>query len=77
MTVPKTEESLIELGGRTIQVGIREPTLAALGATIPLGRAGRPHEAAGGVAFLCSSWSDYVSGQVLNIAGGLSAGMSG
>jgi 3-oxoacyl-[acyl-carrier protein] reductase len=77
MTVPKTEESLIELGGRTIRVGIPEPTLAALGGAIPLGRAGTPREAAGGVAFLCSAWSDYVSGQVLNVAGGLPAGMSG
>jgi 3-oxoacyl-[acyl-carrier protein] reductase len=76
MTVRKTEESVVDLGGRAIHVGIPEPTLAALGATIPLGRAGRPHEAAGGVAFLCSPWSDYVSGQVLNIAGGLLAGMS-
>jgi 3-oxoacyl-[acyl-carrier protein] reductase len=77
MTVPKTEDSLIDLDGRSIKVGIPEPTLAALASTIPLGRAGRPHEAAGGVAFLCSPWSDYVSGQVLNIARGLPAGMSG
>ena len=37
---------------------------------IPLGRPGTPEEAAGGVFFLCSPWSNYVHGQVLNITGG-------
>ena len=31
---------------------------------IPLGRPGTPEEAAGGVFFLCSPWSNYVHGQV-------------
>ncbi len=31
---------------------------------------------AGGVFFLCSPWSNYVHGQVLNVTGGLFAGMS-
>jgi 3-oxoacyl-[acyl-carrier protein] reductase len=76
MTVAKTDESLIDLGGRSIKVGIPQPMLTALEATVPIGRAGTPQEAAGGIAFLCSPWSDYVSGQVLNVAGGLPAGMS-
>ena len=37
---------------------------------IPLGRPGTPEEAAGGVFFLCSPWSNYVHGQVLNVTGG-------
>jgi 3-oxoacyl-[acyl-carrier protein] reductase len=43
---------------------------------IPLGRPGTPQEAAGGVFFLCSPWSNYVSGQVLNITGGQFTGMT-
>ena len=43
---------------------------------IPLGRAATPDEAARGIAFLCSPWSDYVTGQVLNVSGGVSIGMS-
>ena len=31
---------------------------------IPLGRPGTPEEAAGGVFFLCSPWSNYVHGQI-------------
>jgi 3-oxoacyl-[acyl-carrier protein] reductase len=38
---------------------------------IPLGRAGTPQEAAGAVLFFASPLSDYVSGQVLEVAGGL------
>ena len=43
---------------------------------IPLGRPGTPEEAAGGVFFLCSPWSNYVHGQVLNITGGQFGGMT-
>ena len=38
---------------------------------IPLGRAGTPQEAAGPVLFLASPLSDYVTGAVLLVTGGL------
>jgi len=38
---------------------------------IPMGRGGTPEEAAGAVLFFCSPLSDYVSGQVLEVTGGL------
>jgi NAD(P)-dependent dehydrogenase (short-subunit alcohol dehydrogenase family) len=37
---------------------------------IPLGRAGSPEDMAAAVAFLCSSDSDYITGQTLNVDGG-------
>jgi acetoin reductase-like protein len=37
---------------------------------IPLGRAGSPEDIAAAVAFLCSSDSDYITGQTLNVDGG-------
>jgi len=43
---------------------------------IPLGRPGTPEEAAGGIFFLCSPWSNYVHGQVLNVTGGQFVGMT-
>jgi 3-oxoacyl-[acyl-carrier protein] reductase len=38
---------------------------------IPLGRAGTPAEAAGGIMMFCLPESDYVSGQLLEVTGGL------
>jgi 3-oxoacyl-[acyl-carrier protein] reductase len=40
-------------------------------AQIPLGRPGRPEDVAGAVAFLCSADADYMTGQVLELHGGL------
>jgi len=37
---------------------------------IPLKRVGSPEDIAGAVAFLCSSDSDYITGQTLNVDGG-------
>jgi 3-oxoacyl-[acyl-carrier protein] reductase len=38
---------------------------------IPLNRMGSPEEVAGCIRFLCSPWSNYVTGQVLSVNGGL------
>ena len=39
--------------------------------TIPAGRFGKPEEVAALVSFLCSDEAAYITGQVINIAGGL------
>jgi len=77
MTAAKTSETVVDVGGRNVQVGIPQPMREVIESLIPVGRPGSPREAAGGIAFLCSPWSDYVSGQVLNVTGGLAAGMAG
>jgi NAD(P)-dependent dehydrogenase (short-subunit alcohol dehydrogenase family) len=38
---------------------------------IPARRAGQPEDIAGAIAFLVSPDADYITGQVLNISGGL------
>lgn len=38
--------------------------------SIPLGRAARPEEIAGPVVFLCSTWANHITGEVLNVNGG-------
>jgi meso-butanediol dehydrogenase/(S,S)-butanediol dehydrogenase/diacetyl reductase len=43
-------------------------------AGIPLGRPEQPEDVAGLVAFLASSDSDYLTGQAINIDGGLVMG---
>ena len=39
--------------------------------SIPAGRAGTPEEVAGAVAFLCSDEASYITGQTLNVNGGI------
>ncbi len=76
LTAAKTDDNVAEIAGERIQLGIPEPLRAMVTMLIPLGRAGTPREAAGGVFFLCSPWSDYVTGQVLNVTGGHFSGMT-
>jgi 3-oxoacyl-[acyl-carrier protein] reductase len=77
LTAAKGDEgTLAAIGGEEVQMGIPEQLRQMAAATIPLGRPGTPQEAAGGVFFLCSPWSDYVHGQVLNITGGIPGGMA-
>lgn len=44
---------------------------AELKKTIPAGRFGKPEEVAALVSFLCSDEASYITGQVINIAGGI------
>lgn len=54
-----------------IALGIPQANREIAFKMIPMGRGGTPEEAAGAVLFFCSSLSDYVSGQVLEVTGGL------
>ncbi|MGO9884535.1 MAG: SDR family NAD(P)-dependent oxidoreductase [Solirubrobacteraceae bacterium] len=76
LTASKDESNTMEIGGETVQLGIPDQLRGMAPLMIPLGRPGTPREAAGGVFFLCSPWSDYVHGQVLNITGGQFGGMT-
>ena len=76
LTAAKENSETIEAAGREIQLGIPEQLRQMATMLIPLGRPGTPEEAAGGVFFLCSPWSNYVHGQVLNVTGGQFTGMT-
>jgi 3-oxoacyl-[acyl-carrier protein] reductase len=76
LTASKDESNVIEIDGETIQLGIPDQLRGMAPMLIPLGRPGAPTEAAGGVFFLCTPWSNYVHGQVLNITGGQFGGMT-
>jgi 3-oxoacyl-[acyl-carrier protein] reductase len=75
LTMAKEEAGTIERDGETIQLGIPAQMRQMAAMMIPLGRPATPEEAAGGVFFLCSPWSNYVHGQVLNVTGGVFSGM--
>jgi 3-oxoacyl-[acyl-carrier protein] reductase len=76
LTASKDSENVMEIGGEKVQLGIPDQLRGMASMLIPLGRPGSPHEAAGGVFFLCSPWSNYVHGQVLNVTGGQFTGMT-
>ena len=76
LTASKDESNMMEIGGEKVQLGIPDQMRGMAAMLIPLGRPGTPEEAAGGVFFLCSPWSNYVHGQVLNITGGQFTGMT-
>jgi 3-oxoacyl-[acyl-carrier protein] reductase len=75
LTAAKAGDNVMEIGGETVQLGIPEQLRGMAQVLIPLGRPGTPEEAAGAVFFLCSPWSNYVHGQVLNVTGGQFTGM--
>ena len=71
LTQPLTAgDASVDIGGRTIAVGVQPDRLKAAESTIPLGRGGTPEEAAGAVYMFCIPESNYVSGQVLVCGGG-------
>jgi 3-oxoacyl-[acyl-carrier protein] reductase len=50
---------------------LTEDQLGAIRGHVPLGRMGTPEEVAQAVLFLCSGMSEYITGQVIRVNGGL------
>ena len=71
LTQAKEKGETIHRGEAEIAIGIPAERLDRTTPMIPLGRAGTPEEGAGAILFFASPLSDYVSGQVLEVAGGL------
>jgi 3-oxoacyl-[acyl-carrier protein] reductase len=67
---------LFTLGDVEIPLGIPGRNRERASTVIPLGRGARPEEAAGAIFFLCSPWSNFVTGQVLTVNGGQMTGMT-
>lgn len=51
--------------------GLSEDLVAQMLANIPLSRLGEPQDVANVVAFLCSDLANYITGQVINVDGGM------
>jgi 3-oxoacyl-[acyl-carrier protein] reductase len=75
LTASKDESNTMQIDGQEVQLGIPDQLRQMGTMLIPLGRAGTPEEAAGGVFFLCSPWSNFVHGQTLLVTGGQFTGM--
>ena len=61
----------IERGGEKVKLGIPEAQRQMMKMIIPLGRAGTVEEAANEIFFLASPLSNYISGQVIEMTGGM------
>jgi len=71
LTQAKESGERITRESADIALGIPQAHREVAFRMIPMGRAGTPEEAAGAVLFFSSALSDYVSGQVLEVTGGL------
>ncbi len=71
LTAPKEDGEKISLQQTEITLGIPARMREAAVHSIPMGRPGTPQEAAGVIFFLASPLSNYVSGQVIEVTGGL------
>jgi 3-oxoacyl-[acyl-carrier protein] reductase len=59
----------VNIEGREIRVGLNPELLKSHAQRNPLGRGGTPEEAAGAVYLFCSPESNYITGQVVAVAG--------
>ena len=64
-------ETVVMIEGEARRVGLTRAMIEAIKARIALGRAGTTAEAAGGVLLFCLPESDYITGQILEVDGGL------
>lgn len=71
LTASKEEGASIERDGQNIDLGIPDQMRQLAKMAIPMGRPGTVEEAAGPLVFFASDLSNYTSGQVLEIAGGM------
>jgi 3-oxoacyl-[acyl-carrier protein] reductase len=71
LTQPKDGERYTERASTRVDLGIPQEMRETAMRTIPMGRPGTPEEAAGVLYFFASPYSDYVSGQVIEVTGGL------
>jgi 3-oxoacyl-[acyl-carrier protein] reductase len=72
LTLPSDDPgSVVTIDGKAMQTGMPSESLDRFRTAVPLGREGTPEEAAGSIYLMCIPESDYVSGQVLLVAGGM------
>jgi 3-oxoacyl-[acyl-carrier protein] reductase len=62
LTSPREEGDLLGIPGDVVE---------KIRALVPIGRPGTPEDVAASVAFLCTPGSDYITGQVIEIHGGM------
>jgi len=67
-------QATIHVEGKDHKVGFQEGQQNDLLKLIPMGRMGSPEDAANGVYLFCLPESDYITGQIMVVGGGLTTG---
>jgi len=67
----EAQQATIDVAGREIKVGVQPQLLSTFEKMVPLGRGGTPEEAADAVYLFCTPESNYISGQIVAVGGGL------
>jgi 3-oxoacyl-[acyl-carrier protein] reductase len=78
LTQAKEKGETMQAAGESteeVSLGIPEQMRQMARLTIPLGRPAEPSDAAGPVMFLCSDYSNFIQGQIINVTGGQFTGM--
>jgi NAD(P)-dependent dehydrogenase (short-subunit alcohol dehydrogenase family) len=65
----------LEARAKEEKTSVDELIKTTVGKAIPLGRVGRPEEVASMIVFLAGAQASYITGTVINIDGGLEAGL--
>lgn len=72
LTEATDTKKTIMVEGNEVAIGMPGKVVDMIRGMIPLGRPGTPEEAADGVYLFCAPESNYVSGQVMIVGGGIS-----
>lgn len=71
LTQPIHGETVVDIEGQSRRVGLLPQYIEAARQAVPLRRLGTPDDGAGGVLLFCLPESDYVSGQIVEVNGGM------
>jgi 3-oxoacyl-[acyl-carrier protein] reductase len=71
LTEATDDRNEIDIEGRKIGMGFPKAIVDVVRKSIPMGRGGTPAEAAGAAVMFCLPETDFVSGQILEVTGGL------
>jgi len=71
LTQPIEGETAVLIDGEKRRVGLLPDSIEAARRQVPLRRLGTPEDGAGGVLLFCLPESDYISGQIIEVNGGM------
>jgi len=72
LTAPTDVKDIVSVDGNEVPLGIPPALVQGMKMLIPMGRGGTTEEAANAIYLFCTPESNYISGEVVTVGGGLS-----